>query len=155
MGGPWAKHKKQSRHRENVARGTTHGIALVLLATRVDIAALVLRSRNIDGRVELATDDTLPYSRGREAVARALRCESARDSAPRACNARDTARAEGCESRRACHSRGREPRRDPCAPTEREARRRRSRKGRDAVRAGGSRFKHPRKVLDALRAAVV
>ena len=47
----------------------------------VHIAALVLRRRNLDGRVELATNDTLPYSRGREAVARALRRESARASA--------------------------------------------------------------------------
>ena len=48
------------------------------------------------------------------AVARPLPAKHGRFIAVQACNGRDTARAGGWLSRRMCHSRGREPRRDRC-----------------------------------------
>jgi hypothetical protein len=81
MGGPWAQHKKRESNREKVAKSTTHDVALVLLAQPVLTAALILRRSSNGGREAVAIRVALPHLRGREAVARALRRESARVSA--------------------------------------------------------------------------
>jgi hypothetical protein len=59
-----------------LATTKTLAYVMVIVATRVVIAADVIRSSNHAGRAELAIHGALPYSTGREAVAR--RCGASR-----------------------------------------------------------------------------